>query len=173
MDFAYFRRDLERRKARTIGLTHYQRGELHKTMDAVCRKNIQLILFFPPDNFALIARYIQNDLDAFAGFKAQVREELAAYRQRCGDNIRVVDYMRLNWLTDDRITQSHPSAIHVDLVHFLPWTGLNLLNDMLRRGPHPEIGREILPASGESGPAVRKSIQKDTLDDLARWQSGN
>lgn len=173
MDYAYFRRDLERRKHRTIGLTTYQRGELHNAMDAICRKDIQLILFFPPDNFALMAHYIENDLAAFVGFKAAVREELAAYRQRCGDNIRVVDYMTFNRLTDDRITERHASAIHVDLVHFLPRTGITLLNDMIGPKSAPEIGREISPAKGESGQAVRDVIRKELLRDLALWRSGN
>ncbi len=69
---AIFRHEMERRNSRTIAPRVWQMGELRASLSALCNYRGAVYWFFPPDNFAVIARYVANDADGFIAFKKTV-----------------------------------------------------------------------------------------------------
>ena len=67
-----FARDMERRANRSYSLSPWQREQLRGALDAVCNTNVHLYLFFPPEHFAVVDRYMANDAAGLIGFKLAV-----------------------------------------------------------------------------------------------------
>jgi hypothetical protein len=129
MTEAVMRKDLDYRRARVMRIGDGAAGELSATLAAACHGPARLILFFPPDNMAIIARYRQSDAAALDGFKHTVRELAARHNAQCPNKADLFDFMAPNALTRETL-QNGSSRSYVDLVHFRPPAGLWLLRQM-------------------------------------------
>ena len=98
-------------------------------LGAACHTNARLILFFPPDNMAIIARYRQSDPASFQAFKQSARDAVAQHNMRCPNQAALFDFMAPNPLTSETL-ENGSSHGYVDLVHFRPPAGLWLLGQM-------------------------------------------
>jgi hypothetical protein len=129
MTQAVMQKDLSYRRARIMRMGDGAAGELSATLKAACRAKARLILFFPPDNMAIIARYRQSDAAALDGFKQTVRELVARHNAACRNKAELFDFMAPNALTSETL-RNGSSRSYVDLVHFRPPAGLWLLGQM-------------------------------------------
>jgi hypothetical protein len=129
MDQAVLQRDLNYRRARVMRMGDGPAQELAAMLAAACQARARLILFFPPDNMAIIARYRQSDNAGFEALKRIVRDAVTRHNTRCENKVALFDFMAPNALTRETM-QNGSSHDYVDLVHFRPPAGLWLLQQM-------------------------------------------
>lgn len=129
MNRAVLERDLNYRRARVMRMGEGPALELSTMLAAACHAKARLILFFPPDNMAIIARYRQADDAGFKAFKQTARDAVAGHNARCGNKAALFDFMAPNRLTGETL-ENGSSRDYVDLVHFRPPAGLWLLRQM-------------------------------------------
>lgn len=127
MTTAVMERDLNYRRARTMRMGEGAARELATMLAAACHAPARLILFFPPDNMAIIARYRQSE--DFDAFKQAVRDAVTRHNANCENKAALFDFMAPNALTRQAL-QNGSAADYVDLVHFRPPAGLWLLGQM-------------------------------------------
>jgi hypothetical protein len=144
MTRATFDHEMNRRNARTMSLEPSQDSELRAMLSAICAYRGNVYLFFPPDNFAIVARYVTNDMSGFVSFKKTVLADVRRHNSTCANQVRLFDFMYLNSVTNERLSASHTrSTYYEDPIHFRPPTGLMLLRRMLAHGPDSNIGVEL------------------------------
>jgi len=129
MTEAVMRRDLTYRRARIMRMGEGAARELSTMLAASCQSSAQLILFFPPDNMAIINRYRQGDAAGLEAFKQTTRDLVAGHNAGCRNKAELFDFMAPNALTRETL-QNGSSRDYVDLVHFRPPAGLWLLEQM-------------------------------------------
>jgi hypothetical protein len=129
MTAAVLQRDLNYRSRRTMRMGDGAAQELSTMLASACHARARLILFFPPDNMAIIARYRQSDGASLDGFKQTVRAAVARHNASCANKAALFDFMVPNTLTRQSL-QNGSAADYVDLVHFRPPAGLWLLGQM-------------------------------------------
>ena len=129
MTEAVMRRDLNYRRARIMRMGDGAARELSAMLAAACHAPAQLILFFPPDNMAIIARYRQGDAAGLEAFKQTARNLVARHNAQCRTKAALFDFMAPNALTREMLHDGS-SRDYVDLVHFRPPAGLWLLEQM-------------------------------------------
>jgi hypothetical protein len=129
MDQAVLERDLNYRRARVMRMGEGAARELSTMLAAACQARARLILFFPPDNMAIIARYRQGDAAGFGAFKQTAREAVRHHNRQCQNKASLFDFMAPNALTQETL-ENGSSRDYVDLVHFRPPAGLWLLKQM-------------------------------------------
>ena len=129
MDESVLQRDLKYRRARAVWMGQGAEREFATMLEAACRSKARLVLFFPPDNMAIIERYRQSDGAGLDAFKKTVRDAVARHNATCPNKARVFDFMGPNALTTETL-KNGLSRDYVDLVHFRPPAGLWLLRQM-------------------------------------------
>jgi hypothetical protein len=129
MTTAVMQRDLSYRRARTMRMGDGAAREFSTMLAAACHARARLIVFFPPDNMAIIERYRQGDSASLDGFKQAVRSGVARHNETCENKAALFDFMAPNALTRQTL-QNGSAADYVDLVHFRPPAGLWLLGQM-------------------------------------------
>jgi len=134
MDQAVLQRDLNYRRARVMRMGDGPARELSTMLAAACHARARLILFFPPDNMAIIARYRQSDDASFEAFKQTARDAVTRHNHRCENKVALFDFMAPNVLTQETLINGS-SRDYVDLVHVRPPAGLWLLGQMGLTGP--------------------------------------
>ena len=139
-----FDREMNRRGARRMSLEPSQDSELRTMLSSICAYRGNVYLFFPPDNFAIIARYVANDMSGFISFKKIVLADVRQHNSMCVNQVRLFDFMYLNSITNERLSASHTrSTYYEDPIHFRPPTGLMLLRRMLTPDANANIGIEL------------------------------
>lgn len=131
MNTQSFDADMVRRSGRSYRLSDWQREQLRAALAAVCDKQIQFYLFFPPENFAVIDRYMQNDPDGLLDFKRAVLADVRAHNAHCTGRAYLFDFMYLNGLTGETANAAGVFPHYIDLVHFTPMIGLALAGGMI------------------------------------------
>ena len=134
MTEAVMRRDLAYRRARSMSMGPRARGELAAMLAAACRSSARLIVYFPPDQTAIVQQYRQTDAAGLDAFKQDVRAEVARHNANCSSQAALFDFMRPNALTTETMVKGS-SPDYVDLVHVRPPAGLWLLRQMGVTGP--------------------------------------
>jgi hypothetical protein len=129
MTEAVLERDLSYRRARTMRMGEGAARELSTMLAAACHARARVILFLPPDNMAIIARYRQSDAAGLEAFKQTARNAVARHNARCANKASLFDFMAPNALTRETLRDGL-SPNYVDLVHFRPPAGLWLLGQM-------------------------------------------
>ena len=129
MDETVLRRDLNYRRARVMRMGDGAAQELSTMLAAACGSRVRLILFFPPDNMAIVERYRQGDAAGLEAFKQTVRDTVARHNATCPSKATLFDFMAPNALTTEALKDGL-SPDYVDLVHFRPPAGLWLLRQM-------------------------------------------
>ena len=129
MDQAVLQRDLNYRRARVMRMGEGPARELSTMLAAACHAGARLILFFPPDNMAIIARYRQSDAAGFEAFKQTARDAVTRHNRQCENKVALFDFMVPNLLTRETLEKGS-SRDYVDLVHVRPPAGLWLLGQM-------------------------------------------
>ena len=129
MDQAVLQRDLNYRRARVMRMGEGPARELSTMLAAACHAGARMILFFPPDNMAIIARYRQSDAAGFEAFKQTARDAVTRHNRQCENKVALFDFMAPNPLTHETLENSS-SRDYVDLVHVRPPAGLWLLGQM-------------------------------------------
>jgi hypothetical protein len=139
-----FDHEMNRRNARTMSLEPSQDIELRVMLSAICAYRGNVYLFFPPDNFAIVARYTANDINGFVSFKKTVLADVRRHNSTCANQVRLFDFMYLNSITNERLSASHTrSTYYEDPIHFRPPTGLILLRRMLAPNANDKFGIEL------------------------------
>ena len=129
MNEAVLKRDLNYRRARAMRMGDGAAQEFSTMLAAACDSRARLILFFPPDNMAIMARYRQSDAAGLDAFKRTVRDAVARHNAACPNKAALFDFMAPNALTTETL-KNGLSPDYVDLVHFRPPAGLWLLRQM-------------------------------------------
>lgn len=129
MNRAVMQRDLNYRRARAMRMGDGARRELSTMLAAACGAHARLILFFPPDNMAIVSRYRQSDAAGLDAFKQSVRDAVTRHNAACPGKTALFDFMAPNALTTEAL-KNGLSPDYVDLVHFRPPAGLWLLRQM-------------------------------------------
>lgn len=129
MTEAVMQRDLTYRRARTLTMGMGPAREFSTLLAGACDAKARLILFFPPDHMAILARYRDGDAAGLETFKQTVKDTVARHNGRCASKVALFDFLNLNPLTTEAL-QHGRSASYVDLVHFRPPAGLWLLRQM-------------------------------------------
>lgn len=164
-----FRKDMNRREERTMALGAWNRDQLLIALNALCKADMHTFWFFPPDNFAVTARYVNNNATAFIAFKKTVLMDVRRHNAECKNKIRLFDFMTLNAITGDRSAeQGRESRYYSDLVHIRPPTGLVLLQAMFKRAPKgaPTLGTELtaIPQPAASIENIREQSKMWSLE---------
>jgi hypothetical protein len=131
MTQAEYAKDMERRAARSYSLSDWQRGQLQAALAAVCTKPIHLYLFFPPEDFAVVDRYMINNARGLLLFKLAVLDDVRAHNQHCSGKASLFDFMTLNGITTEPPDRAGVYSDYIDLVHFSPEVGTVLTGAML------------------------------------------
>ncbi len=129
MTEAVMRHDLAYRRARSMTMGPGSARELDTLLAAACHSRARLVLFFPPDHTAIVARYRQSDAAGLDGFKQAVAQAVARHNQACETRAALFDFMTPNPMTREALTDGQ-APDYVDLVHFRPPAGLRLLRQM-------------------------------------------
>jgi hypothetical protein len=129
MDDAVLQRDLNYRRARVMRMGDGAAREFSTMLAAACYSRARLMLFFPPDNMAIVERYRQSDAAGLDAFKRSVRDAVARHNATCPSKAMLFDFMAPNALTTETL-KNGLSPDYVDLVHFRPPAGLWLLRQM-------------------------------------------
>jgi hypothetical protein len=129
MNQAVLQRDLNYRRARAMRMGDGAAHEFSTMLAAACSSQARLILFFPPDNMAIVKRYRQSDAAGLDAFKQRVRDAVARHNGACANKAALFDFMAPNALTSEAL-KNGVSPDYVDLVHFRPPAGLWLLRQM-------------------------------------------
>lgn len=152
---AVLARDLMYRRARTMRMSESGHRQLRALLNALCPRDLDLILYFSPDRIEMQRQYLANDAKGLAAFKTAVANDARRHDAACRSRVSVFDFLLPSPLTTEPMPQGE-SASYVDLVHIRPPTGLRLLRTMLRRpGAEPGLGRELV--SDMSRTAARTS----------------
>ncbi len=131
MTAAGLRRDLANRAKRVMQMGPWQRQQFEAALAVVChRGDVRTILFFPPDNYAVIARYLVNNRAGFVSFKQTVLADVKRHNASCEGKVALFDFLNRNVITDETMTAGK-SNFYLDLVHFRPPVGMRLLRRML------------------------------------------
>ncbi|MDE2183283.1 MAG: hypothetical protein KGJ78_09700 [Alphaproteobacteria bacterium] len=126
--------DLVNRNRRVFVMGRWQRGEFRTFLNDLCgRRDLRTILFFPPDNAAIIALYRKNDAAGFDAFKSAVLADVRRHNATCDGKVTLFDFMNDNAITGSPLRQG-ASDDYIDLVHFRPAVGVRLLRRMLGHG---------------------------------------
>ena len=144
-----FRRDLANRDERVLQMGPWQHQQFDDTLNALCnRGDVHTIMFFPPDNYAMIKRYLYNDRADFIAFKKTILADVERQNAACEGKIALFDFLNHNAITDDTLKNGY-SADYIDLIHFRPPVGVRLLRRMLGTGgKDADLGVEL------TGPSV-------------------
>lgn len=129
MNQAVLARDLNYRRARAMYMGQGASREFSTMLATACGAHARLILFFPPDNIAIVERYRQSDAAGLDAFKQAVRDAVARHNGTCANKVALFDFMGPNALTTETL-KNGLSPDYVDLVHFRPPAGLWLLRQM-------------------------------------------
>ena len=129
MNQAVLTRDLNYRRARAMRMGEGAASEFSTMLAAACSARARLILFFPPDNMAIVERYRQSDAAGLDAFKQTVQGAVARHNAACANKAMLFDFMAPNALTTETLKDGQ-SPDYVDLVHFRPPAGLWLLRQM-------------------------------------------
>jgi hypothetical protein len=129
MNQAVLSHDLSYRRARIMRMGPGAAREFSRLLASACNARARLILFFPPDNLMIQARYAQGDAGGLERFKREVTQAVAQHNQNCATKASLFDFLNANALTRE-VLQNGSAANYVDLVHFRPPTGLWLLRQM-------------------------------------------
>jgi len=156
---AGFQKDLAFRYGRTVAMTAWQRDEFRAALAALCNSHVHATFFFPPDQFAVVERYMANGAASLLAFKRSALADVEAHNARCPAKVALYDFMYLNALTGEDIGLDG-SDVHLDLVHFRPPVGMRLLKRMLGGN---DIGIDLLAPGGAA------SIERLTADVVA-WR---
>jgi len=105
------------------------RGELAAMLAAACRSSARLIVYFPPDQTAIVQQYRQTDAAGLDAFKRDVGAEVARHNANCSSQAGLFDFLQPNALTTETMVKGS-SPDYVDLVHVRPPAGLWLLRQM-------------------------------------------
>ncbi|HSZ75378.1 MAG TPA: hypothetical protein VK779_11205, partial [Rhizomicrobium sp.] len=92
MTTAIFRHEMDRRNDRAIAPRAWQMSELRASLAALCNYRGAVYWYFPPDNFAVIARYVSNDADGFIAFKKTVLAAVRDHNAKCMNKVRLFDF---------------------------------------------------------------------------------
>ncbi len=103
--------------------------ELATMLASACHAKARLLLFFPPDHMAIVARYRQSDAAGLDAFKQKAWQAVARHNVHCENKAALFDFMQPNALTRESLLGGS-AADYVDLVHFRPPAGLWLLRQM-------------------------------------------
>ncbi|HYM35809.1 MAG TPA: hypothetical protein VET48_10465 [Steroidobacteraceae bacterium] len=158
-----FDREMNRRGARTMSLEPSEDSELRAMLSSICNYRGNVYLFFPPDDFAIVSRYVANDMSGFISFKKIVLTDVRRHNSTCANQVRLFDFMYLNSITNERLNVSHTrSTYYEDPIHFRPPTGLILLRRMLTHGSDSNIGIELSadPRANEDIESIRAQTAK-------------
>jgi hypothetical protein len=145
MTEAVFRRDLNDRHARAMRMSGPEHAEFLSALSSVCHRAVRLILYFPPDNAAMIARYEANDREGLATFKSTVIADADGHNRSCQSKVSVFDFMRPSPITTAPFINGQ-SDIFVDAVHFRPAVGVRLFRvmfDPAHAGADAALGRDL------------------------------
>lgn len=159
-----FARDMERRANRSYSLSPWQREQLRGALDAVCNTNVHLYLFFPPEHFAVVDRYMANDAAGLIGFKLAVLADVRAHNQTCRGQASLFDFMSLNQITGEQPDSDGTYPDYIDLVHFTPRMGTVLTGIMLEASgltSDADLTRDPYATS-----RIRQMLQEDRV-----WRS--
>ena len=126
---AIFRHDMLYRRARVMRLSDSAHAELQAALAGICHRAVRLLLFFPPDNAAIQARYEANDAAGLAAFKATVVADARRHNAQCDSKVSVFDFLQRNAITTAPLVNGR-SEVYVDLVHFHPTIGVRLFRVM-------------------------------------------
>ena len=129
MSEAVMRRDLAYRRARVMRMEKGAEHEFVTMLASACHARARLVLFFPPDNMAIVERYRQGDAAGLEDFKQKVRDAVGRHNGACENKAALFDFMSPNPLTSEGLTDGR-ARDYVDLVHFRPPAGLWLLRQM-------------------------------------------
>ncbi|HVZ68054.1 MAG TPA: hypothetical protein VG891_01225 [Rhizomicrobium sp.] len=141
-----FRHELTRRAERTMHLTTWQHEQLLDALAAVCHSNAVIYFYFPPDNMAIIERYLANDAKGFADLKKTVAEDVIRHNSSCPNKAHLFDFMNRNRITeDDAAARGRLSTYYLDPIHIRPPTGILLLRRMLL-GEDKSLGMQLVPS---------------------------
>ena len=145
MTAASMRLDLAFRGERVMRLSRSAHEEFKAALADLCpRADVRAYLFFPPDNGAVIERYLANDRAGLLAFKQTVLEDVVRHNAVCPNQIALFDFMTRNAITEAPMPNG-VSETYLDLVHFRPPVGVVLLKRMLgEAGPGTEL---VAPAS--------------------------
>jgi len=146
---AIFAADMRHRRSRVMQLSAHDHAQLRAMLAAICRRPVRLILFFPPDNAAMIARYEANDSNGLHAFKTMVVADAIRHNFTCASKLAVFDFLRPSAITTAPFVAG-ASDNYSDLVHFRPAVGVRLLRVMLDRahaGSDAALGHDL--ASGD------------------------
>jgi hypothetical protein len=135
-----FARDMERRAGRSYRLNDWQRGQLRAALEAICDKPIHFYLFFPPENASVVERYLANDGEGLLDFKRKVLADVRDHNAHCTGKASLFDFMTRNQITGEGPNASGEYPHYVDLVHFTPQVGAQLVKTMLGRASFPGNG---------------------------------
>ncbi len=164
MTVADFDRDLERRAGRSYHLSEWQRDQLRAALSAVCNTRIRFYLFFPPEHFAVVNRYMLNDADGLLDFKRAVLDDVRAHNARCTGKAYLYDFMTLTGLTGEGPTAEGIFPHYIDLVHFTPQIGLAIATGMLEN---------VLPDNDLTNDPNAEIKIESLRTDVQRWRQRN
>ena len=163
-----YRDEIGKRAHRSMQLSDWQRGQLRAALAAICPQPIEVLLFFPPDNFAMTNIFMANDAAGLIAFKRQIVEDVADSNRRCQSRIRLFDFMYLTTMTGD-VPAARDSRYYIDLVHFRAPLGTQMLQWMLspsKQTTGPWEGVEL------TGDRVAAEAQIERLrSDVLRWRA--
>jgi hypothetical protein len=159
-----FARDMARRAGRSYSLSDWQREQLRAALDAVCEKPIHLFLFFPPEHFAVVDRYLANDAAGLLAFKLAVLEDVRAHNEKCAGKASLFDFMSLNGITGEGPDAGGVYPDYIDLVHFTPRMGTVLTGIML--GTSGLASDADLTGEQDAQSRIRQLLQEDAV-----WRS--
>jgi hypothetical protein len=137
-----FRKDLAFRSGRQMAWSAAARREFNMALDTLCNTNIRTYLFFPPDHFAMIERYMANNADGLLAFKREALQDVQRHNARCHAKVALFDFLTLNDLTREEIGPQ--GSTYVDLIHFRPPVGVALAQRMLGQSG---IGTDLTASS--------------------------
>ncbi len=159
-----FARDMERRAGRSYRLSDWQRSQLRAALAAVCDKPIHFYLFFPPEHFAVVNRYMLNDAEGLLDFKRDVLADVRAHNARCTGKASLYDFMILTGMTGETANEAGIYPHYIDLVHFTPQIGAVLAVGMMENR---------LPGNDLTNARDADSRIESLRTDVLRWRQRN
>ena len=166
-----YRDEIGKRAHRSMQLSDWQRGQLRAALAAICARPIEVLLFFPPDNFAMTNIFMANDADGMIAFKRQIVDDVADSNTNCQSRIRLFDFMYLTAMSGD-VPAARDSAYYVDLVHFRAPLGTQMLQWMLAPTKQTAGPWEGVELTGDRAAAAAAAAQIERLrSDVLRWRA--
>ncbi|HEY1707135.1 MAG TPA: hypothetical protein VGG10_02640 [Rhizomicrobium sp.] len=158
-----FRKDLAFRYGRQMAWSAPARREFNLALDALCNTGVRAYLFFPPDHFAMIARYMANNADGLLSFKHEVLHDVQRHNVRCRGKVSLFDFLTLNDLTRETIGPAGSNS-YIDLIHFRPPIGVRLARRMLGNN---DLGIDLTAAHDPDNEIDRLK------NDVAAWRAAH